>query len=139
MIMVYHKMKAIIPQHLQHGSSRSNCFGWCVVSTGLWACTSECKILGHSDRCWSPSATRANTSLSHGPHLSTFSKTASLPQNTLQRDTYYQQAHLPKTNGLQSVYEKVQHQEFDYILVCPPTPARIVETGEISLPEYGHS
>ncbi|XP_041699680.2 protocadherin-8 [Coregonus clupeaformis] len=105
----------------------------------LWACTSECKILGHSDRCWSPSASRANTSLSHGPHLSTFSKTASLPRNTLQRDTYYQQAHLPKTNGLQSVYEKVQHQEFDYILVCPPTPARILETGEISLPEYGHS
>ncbi|XP_038862530.1 protocadherin-8-like [Salvelinus namaycush] len=110
-----------------------------VVSTGLWACTSECKILGHSDRCWSPSASRPNTSLSHGPHLSTFSKTASLPRNTLQRDTYYQQAHLPKTNGLQSVYEKVQHQEFDYILVCPPTPARILETGEISLPEYGHS
>ncbi|XP_029503514.2 protocadherin-8-like [Oncorhynchus nerka] len=105
----------------------------------LWACTSECKILGHSDRCWSPSSSRPNTSLSHGPHLSTFSKTASLPRNTLQRDTYYQQAHLPKTNGLQSVYEKVQHQEFDYILVCPPTPARILETGEISLPEYGHS
>lgn len=124
---------------MQHSSPRANSFGCCVVSTGLWACTSECKILGHSDRCWSPSATRANTSLSHGPHLSTFSKTASLPQNTLQRDTYYQQAHLPKINGLQSVYEKVQHQELDYILVCPPTPARIVETGEISLPEYGHS
>ncbi|XP_023836561.1 protocadherin-8-like [Salvelinus sp. IW2-2015] len=105
----------------------------------LWACTSECKILGHSDRCWSPSATRANTSLSHGPHLSTFSKTASLPRNTLQRDAYYQQAHLPKINGLQSVYEKVQHQELDYILVCPPTPARILETDEISLPEYGQS
>ncbi|KAL0985562.1 hypothetical protein UPYG_G00158630 [Umbra pygmaea] len=108
----------------------------------LWACTSECKTLGHSDRCWSPSATRPNTSLAHGPHgpnLSTFSKTASLPRNTLQREAYYLQAHLPKTNGLQSVYEKVQHQEFDYILVCPPTPARILETDEISLPEYAHS
>ncbi|XP_010882804.1 protocadherin-8 [Esox lucius] len=105
----------------------------------LWACTSECKVLGHSDRCWSPSATRPNTSLSNGAHLTTFSKTASLPRNTLQRDAYYQQAHLPKTNGLQSVYEKVQHQEFDYILVCPPTPARILETDEVSLPEYGHS
>ena len=107
------------------------------VSTGLWACTSECKVLGHSDRCWSPSATRPNTSLACGPHLSTFSKTASLPRDT-RRENYYP-AHLPKTNGLQSVYEKVQHQEFDYILVGPPTPARIQETDEISIPEYTNS
>ncbi|XP_046903274.1 protocadherin-8 [Hypomesus transpacificus] len=103
----------------------------------LWACTNECKILGHSDRCWSPSATRPNTSLTHGLHLSTFSKTASLPRDS-RRENYYP-AHLPKTNGLQSVYEKVQNQEFDYILVGPPTPARIPETDELSISEYSHS
>ncbi|KAM6979088.1 protocadherin-8 [Tautogolabrus adspersus] len=103
----------------------------------LWACTSECKVLGHSDRCWSPSATRPNTSMACGPHLSTFSKTASLPRDS-RRENYYP-AHLPKTNGLQSVYEKVQHQEFDYILVGPSTPARIQETDEISIPEFTNS
>uniref|UniRef100_A0A668AEA8 Protocadherin-8 n=2 Tax=Myripristis murdjan TaxID=586833 RepID=A0A668AEA8_9TELE len=106
-------------------------------TNSLWACTSECKVLGHSDRCWSPSATRPNTSMAIGPHLSTFSKTASLPRDS-RRENYYP-AHIPKTNGLQSVYEKVQHQEFDYILVGPPTPARIQETDEISIPEYSHS
>ncbi|XP_019118666.2 protocadherin-8 isoform X1 [Larimichthys crocea] len=106
-------------------------------TNSLWACTSECKVLGHSDRCWSPSATRPNTSMASGPHLSTFSKTASLPRDT-RRENYYP-AHIPKTNGLQSVYEKVQHQEFDYILVGPPTPARIQETDEISIPEYTNS
>ncbi|XP_061580428.1 protocadherin-8 [Cololabis saira] len=102
----------------------------------LWACTSECKVLGHSDRCWSPSATRPNTSLASGPHLSTFSKTATLPRDA-RRENYYPA--LPKTSGLQSVYEKVQTQEFDYILVGPPTPARIQETDEISIPEYTNS
>ncbi|KAK2906026.1 protocadherin-8 [Channa argus] len=106
-------------------------------TNSLWACTSECKVLGHSDRCWSPSATRPNTSLACGPHLSTFSKVASLPRDS-RRENYYP-AHIPKTNGLQSVYEKVQHQEFDYILVGPPTPARIQETDEISIPEYTNS
>ncbi|KAM6985417.1 protocadherin-8 [Aplochiton taeniatus] len=107
-------------------------------TNSLWACTSECKILGHSDRCWSPSATRPNTSLANGPHLSTFSKTASLPRDTLRRENYYP-AHIPKTNGLQSVYEKVQHEELDYILVGPPTPARIQEADEVSIPEYSQS
>ncbi|KAG7227642.1 hypothetical protein INR49_029403 [Caranx melampygus] len=60
----------------------------------LWACTSECKVLGHSDRCWSPSATRPNTSLACGPHLSTFSKTASLPRDTRRENCY--PAHIPK-------------------------------------------
>ncbi|XP_033965424.1 protocadherin-8 [Pseudochaenichthys georgianus] len=106
-------------------------------TNSLWACTSECKVLGHSDRCWSPSATRPNTSMACGPHLSTFSKTASLPRNT-GRENYYP-ALLPKTNALQSVYEKVQHQEFDYILVGPQTPARIQETDETSIPEYTNS
>ncbi|KAI9530254.1 hypothetical protein NQZ68_004271 [Dissostichus eleginoides] len=106
-------------------------------TNSLWACTSECKVLGHSDRCWSPSATRPNTSMACGPHLSTFNKTASLPRNT-GRENYYP-ALLPKTNALQSVYEKVQHQEFDYILVGPQTPARIQETDEMSIPEYTKS
>ncbi|CAM9157119.1 unnamed protein product, partial [Lampetra planeri] len=97
-------------------------------TNSLWACTSECKVLGHSDRCWSPSATRPNTSLACGPNLSTFSKTASLPRDS-RRENYYP-AHIPKSNALQSVYEKVQHEEFDYILVGPPTPARIQETDE---------
>uniref|UniRef100_A0A3Q3X693 Protocadherin-8 n=1 Tax=Mola mola TaxID=94237 RepID=A0A3Q3X693_MOLML len=106
-------------------------------TNSLWACTSECKVLGHSDRCWSPSATRPNTSVACGAQMSTFSKTASLPRDT-RRENYYP-AHLPKPTGLQSVYEKVQHQEFDYILVGPPTPARIQETDEISIPEYTNS
>ncbi|XP_015241910.1 PREDICTED: protocadherin-8-like [Cyprinodon variegatus] len=106
-------------------------------TNSLWACTSECKILGHSDRCWSPSASRPNTSLACGPHLSTFSKTATLPRDA-RRENFYP-ATIPKTNGLQSVYEKVQHQEFDYILVGPPTPARIQETDELSIPEYTNS
>ncbi|XP_062258828.1 protocadherin-8 [Platichthys flesus] len=103
----------------------------------LWACTSECKVLGHSDRCWSPSATRPNTGLACAPHLSTFSKTASLPRDS-RRENYYP-AHMNKPTGLQSVYEKVQHQEFDYILVGPQTPARIQEADEISIPEYANS
>ncbi|KAK9537681.1 hypothetical protein VZT92_005276 [Zoarces viviparus] len=106
-------------------------------TNSLWACTSECKVLGHSDRCWSPSATRPNTSMACGPHLSTFNKTASLPRNT-GRENYYP-AHIPKTNGLQSVYGKVQHKEFDYILVGPQTPARIQEADEMSIPEYTNS
>ncbi|XP_051938504.1 protocadherin-8 [Hippocampus zosterae] len=106
-------------------------------TNALWACTSECKVLGHSDRCWSPSATRPNTSIASGSNLSTFSKTASLPRDS--RREHYYPSHVPKGNGLQSVYEKVQHQEFDYILVGPPTPARIQETDEISIPEYTNS
>uniref|UniRef100_A0A3B4EYR6 Protocadherin-8 n=1 Tax=Pundamilia nyererei TaxID=303518 RepID=A0A3B4EYR6_9CICH len=76
--------------------------------TALWACTNECKVLGHSDRCWSPSAVRANAAPSPAPTLSSFSslsKTASLPRDPHRRDNYYQ-AHIPKTVGLQSVYEK---------------------------------
>uniref|UniRef100_A0A3Q4GQI5 Protocadherin-8 n=1 Tax=Neolamprologus brichardi TaxID=32507 RepID=A0A3Q4GQI5_NEOBR len=92
----------------------------------LWACTNECKVLGHSDRCWSPSAVRANAAPSPAPTLSSFSslsKTASLPRDPHRRDNYYQ-AHIPKTVGLQSVYEKVLHREYDYVLVTPPRPVR---------------
>ncbi|KAI1899175.1 hypothetical protein AGOR_G00058900 [Albula goreensis] len=104
------------------------------VQSGLWACTSECKILGHSDRCWSPSAVRSNATPSQGP-LTSFAKTASLPRDTLRRDNYYQ-AHIPKTVGLQSVYEKVLHREYDYVLVSPPRPVRVPEIDEIAVPVY---
>ncbi|MBN3295067.1 PCDH8 protein, partial [Amia calva] len=107
------------------------------VPNGLWACTSECKILGHSDRCWSPSAIRgsANSQPHAVPHLSSFAKTASLPRESLRRDNFYQ-AQIPKTVGLQSVYEKVLHREYDYVLVSPPLPVRIQEINEITLPVY---
>uniref|UniRef100_A0A8D3E6Q3 Protocadherin-8 n=1 Tax=Scophthalmus maximus TaxID=52904 RepID=A0A8D3E6Q3_SCOMX len=75
---------------------------------GLWACTSECKVLGHSDRCWSPSAVRANAAPSP----------------------------IPKTVGLQSVYEKVLHREYDYVLVTSPRPVRVQEIGDITIPVY---
>ncbi|XP_074506530.1 protocadherin-8-like [Sebastes fasciatus] len=105
----------------------------------LWACTSECKVLGHSDRCWSPSAVRANAAPSPAPTLSSFStlpKTASLPRDPNRRDNYYQ-AHIPKTTGLQSVYEKVLHREYDYVLVTPPRPVRVQqEISDITLPVY---
>ncbi|KAE8291286.1 Protocadherin-8 Arcadlin Precursor [Larimichthys crocea] len=104
----------------------------------LWACTSECKVLGHSDRCWSPSAVRANAAPSPAPTLSSFSslsKTASLPRDPNRRDNYYQ-AQIPKTVGLQSVYEKVLHREYDYVLVTPPRPVRVQEISDITLPVY---
>ncbi|KAM6920027.1 protocadherin-8-like [Lycodopsis pacificus] len=104
----------------------------------LWACTSECKVLGHSDRCWSPSAVRANAAPSPAPTLSSFSslsKTASLPRDPNRRDNYYQ-AHIPKTVGLQSVYEKVLHKEYDYVLVTPPRPVMVQEISDIAIPVY---
>ncbi|XP_078401997.1 protocadherin-8-like [Cetorhinus maximus] len=75
---------------------------------GLWSCTSECKILGHSDRCWSPSSRGPSTysSTSTSQHLTTLEKSTSLPRDLLRKDTYYQ-ALLPKTAGLQSVYQKI--------------------------------
>lgn len=97
------------------------------VLAGLWACTSECKILGHSDRCWSPSASRANAS--------SFAKTASLPRDAHRRDNCYQ-AHIPKTVGLQSVYEKVQHRDYDYVIVSPGQPVMAKGTNESTLPVF---
>ncbi|XP_043097851.1 protocadherin-8-like [Puntigrus tetrazona] len=76
---------------------------------GLWACTSECKILGHSDHCWSPTASRTDCSLTRS-----FAKSGSPPQDALRRENY-NQAHIPKTVGLQSVCEKVLRREYDYI------------------------
>ncbi|XP_044304174.1 protocadherin-8, partial [Varanus komodoensis] len=109
------------------------------MQNGLWACTSECKILGHSDRCWSPSCGRSNPHPSPRPkpRLSTFCKSTSLPRDSLRRDNYYQ-AQLPKTVGLQSVYEKVLHRDHDrtLALLSPPHPGRLPDLQEISVPVY---
>ncbi|XP_061230089.1 protocadherin-8 isoform X3 [Neopsephotus bourkii] len=109
------------------------------MQNGLWACTAECKILGHSDRCWSPSCGRANPHPSPHPSapLSTFCKSTSLPRDPLRRDNFYQ-AQLPKTVGLQSVYEKVLHRDFDrtITLLSPPRPARLPDLQEIGVPLY---
>ncbi|XP_049709099.1 protocadherin-8 isoform X2 [Elephas maximus indicus] len=109
------------------------------MQSGLWACTAECKILGHSDRCWSPSCGGPNAPpLPHPPaQMSTFCKSTSLPRDPLRRDNYYQ-AQLPKTVGLQSVYEKVLHRDYDrtVTLLSPPRPGRLPDLQEISVPLY---
>uniref|UniRef100_A0A8D0GJE8 Protocadherin-8 n=1 Tax=Sphenodon punctatus TaxID=8508 RepID=A0A8D0GJE8_SPHPU len=109
------------------------------MQNGLWACTAECKILGHSDRCWSPSCGRSNPHVSPHPtaQLSTFCKSTSLPRDPLRRDNYYQ-VQLPKTVGLQSVYEKVLHRDFDrtMTLLSPPRPGRLPDLQEIGVPLY---
>ncbi|XP_015428063.1 PREDICTED: protocadherin-8 [Myotis davidii] len=109
------------------------------MQSGLWACTAECKILGHSDRCWSPSCGGPNTQPSTHPpaQMSTFCKSTSLPRDPLRRDNYYQ-AQLPKTVGLQSVYEKVLHRDYDrtVTLLSPPRPARLPDLQEIGVPLY---
>ncbi|XP_053168519.1 protocadherin-8-like [Hemicordylus capensis] len=109
------------------------------MQNGLWACTAECKILGHSDRCWSPSCGRSNPHSSPHPkaQLSTFCKSTSLPRDSLRRDNFYQ-AQLPKTVGLQSVYEKVLHRDYDrtITLLSPPHPGRLPDLQEISVPLY---
>ncbi|KAM6139926.1 LOW QUALITY PROTEIN: protocadherin-8 [Pterocles gutturalis] len=108
------------------------------MQNGLWACTAECKILGHSDRCWSPSCAEPTLTPSLHPSapLSTFCKSTSLPRDPLRRDIY--QAQLPKTVGLQSVYEKVLHRDFDrtITLLSPPRPARLPDLQEIGVPLY---
>ncbi|KAI7808765.1 protocadherin-8 [Triplophysa rosa] len=81
---------------------------------GLWACTSECRILGHSDRCWSPSVSRTSASV-NPRHLSTFSRTRPSSQGTLQRSGF--------ETALQSLTEDQQTQ-YDYIHVCSPQSQR---------------
>ncbi|XP_030167698.1 protocadherin-8 isoform X2 [Lynx canadensis] len=109
------------------------------MQSGLWACTAECKILGHSDRCWSPSCGGPNTHPPPHPpaQMSTFCKSTSLPRDPLRRDNYYQ-AQLPKTVGLQSVYEKVLHRDYDrtVTLLSPPRPGRLPDLQEIGVPLY---
>ncbi|KAM5276822.1 protocadherin-8 isoform 2-T4 [Hipposideros larvatus] len=112
------------------------------MQSGLWACTAECKILGHSDRCWSPSCGGPNTHPSPHPpaQMSTFCKSTSLPRDPLRRDNFYQ-AQLPKTVGLQSVYEKVLHRDYDrtVTLLSPPRPGRLPDLQEIGVPLYQSS
>ncbi|XP_077011951.1 protocadherin-8 isoform X2 [Tamandua tetradactyla] len=109
------------------------------MQSGLWACTAECRILGHSDRCWSPSCGGPNAQPSPHPpaQMSTFCKSTSLPRDPLRRDNYYQ-AQLPKTVGLQSVYEKVLHRDYDrtVTLLSPPRPGRLPDLQEIGVPLY---
>ncbi|KAG8586145.1 hypothetical protein GDO81_005268 [Engystomops pustulosus] len=116
------------------------------MQTGLWACTTECKILGHSDRCWSPSCGRppnVHPAALHTGQLSvsSFGKSTSLPRDPLHRDNYYQssQAHLQKTGGLQCVYEKVPPKDYDsrtITLISPPRSGRLPDLQEISMPLY---
>ncbi|XP_059758918.1 protocadherin-8 isoform X2 [Balaenoptera ricei] len=113
------------------------------MQSGLWACTAECKILGHSDRCWSPSCAGGPSThpSTHPPaQMSTFCKSTSLPRDPLRRDNYYQ-AQLPKTVGLQSVYEKVLHRDYDrtVTLLSPPRPGRLPDLQEIGVPLYQSS
>ncbi|XP_055966058.1 protocadherin-8 isoform X2 [Sorex fumeus] len=109
------------------------------MQSGLWACTAECKILGHSDRCWSPSCGGPNAHPPPHPpaQMSTFCKSTSLPRDPLRRDNFYQ-AQLPKTVGLQSVYEKVLHRDYDrtVTLLSPPRPGRLPDLQEIGVPLY---
>ncbi|XP_066497208.1 protocadherin-8 [Hoplias malabaricus] len=115
---------------------------------GLWACTSECRVLGHSDRCWSPSASRT----SGVRHLSTFSRTTPSPLNaqrsiylenlasrtTLsplnsQRTVHYENP-VSRTGVLQSVAES---RHCDYIHICSPQSQRRTSSEE---PEtFSHS
>uniref|UniRef100_A0A8C5PHI2 Protocadherin-8 n=1 Tax=Leptobrachium leishanense TaxID=445787 RepID=A0A8C5PHI2_9ANUR len=118
------------------------------MQTGLWACTTECKILGHSDRCWSPSCGRPPNP--HPPTMhtgqlsvSSFCKSTSLPRDPLHRDNYYQsspaQAHLAKTGALPSVYEKAVPKDYDsrtIKLISPPRSGRLPDLQEITMPLY---
>ncbi|KAM4701071.1 protocadherin-8 [Discoglossus pictus] len=118
------------------------------MQTGLWACTTECKILGHSDRCWSPSCGRPPNVHSATMHtgqlsVSSFCKSTSLPRDPLHRDNYYHsspaQAQPPKTGGLQSVYEKVPPKDYEsrtIKLISPPRSGRLTELQEITMPLY---
>ncbi|KAM8977498.1 protocadherin-8 [Pelodytes ibericus] len=118
------------------------------MQTGLWACTTECKILGHSDRCWSPSCGRPPNVHSATLHtgqlsVSSFCKSTSLPRDPLHRDNYYQsspaQAHLAKTGVLPSVYEKVVPKDYEsrtITLISPPRSGRLPDLQEITMPLY---
>ncbi|XDV25965.1 hypothetical protein PO909_029787 [Leuciscus waleckii] len=99
-------------------------------NNGLWACTSKCKVLGHSDDCWCPTAAMTNSNLAHS-----FANTGSLQHNTLRRENY--QAHIPKTEGLQNVCEKVMYRQYDYITIAnSPQQVRVHEMNNITIPVY---
>ncbi|XP_051566569.1 protocadherin-8-like [Myxocyprinus asiaticus] len=98
---------------------------------GLWGCTSECRILGHSDRCWSPSVSRTSGSI-NTRHLSTFSRTRPSSQGTLQRSSY--ETH----TALQSLTEDQQTQ-YDYIHICSPQSQRRQDSEDIDIQVFTHS
>ncbi|KAG1956931.1 protocadherin-8-like isoform X1 [Pimephales promelas] len=100
------------------------------VQNGLWACTSKCKVLGHSDDCWCPTAAMTNSNLAHS-----FAKMGILQRDTQRMENY--QAHIPKTKGLQNVCEKVMQREYDYItIVNSPQQVRVHEMNNITIPVY---
>uniref|UniRef100_A0A4W4GTU3 Cadherin domain-containing protein n=1 Tax=Electrophorus electricus TaxID=8005 RepID=A0A4W4GTU3_ELEEL len=87
---------------------------------GLWACTSECRVLGHSDRCWSPSATRANATTTR--HLSTFFRSAPSPPHS-RHGSIRPGPQPPGTAALQSTAEG-RRSQCDYIHICSPQKIR---------------
>nr|XP_055072452.1 protocadherin-8 isoform X2 [Misgurnus anguillicaudatus] len=98
---------------------------------GLWACTSECRILGHSDRCWSPSVSRSGGGI-NPRHLSTFSRTRPSSQVTMNRNSCETQTF--RSAALQSLTEDQQTQ-YDYIHVCSPQSQRRQE----DIPVFTHT
>ncbi|XP_077073192.1 protocadherin 8-2 [Siphateles boraxobius] len=83
---------------------------------GLWACTSECRILGHSDRCWSPTASRTSGNVRH---LSTFTR----PRSSHTHTPRSSDTHTPRSVALHSLTEDQQSQ-CDYIHICSPQSQR---------------
>ncbi|XP_068123923.1 protocadherin-8 [Hyperolius riggenbachi] len=113
------------------------------MQTGLWACTTECKILGHSDRCWSPSCGRPPNVHPPAVHtgqlsVSSFCKSTSLPRDPLHRDNYYQsspaQAHLHKPGGLQG--GKVPPKDYESRTMTISRSGRLPDLQEITMPLY---
>lgn len=110
---------------------------------GLWACTTECKILGHSDRCWSPSCGRPPNVHPPAVHtgqfaVSSFCKSTSLPRDPLHRDNYYQsspaQTHLQKAGGLQNV--KVPPKDYESRTITISRSGRLPDLQEITMPIF---
>lgn len=113
------------------------------MQTGLWACTTECKILGHSDRCWSPSCGRPPNVHPPPVHtgqlsVSSFCKSTSLPRDPLHRDNYYQsspaQTHLQKVGGLQNV--KVPPKDYESRTITISRSGRLPDLQEITMPIF---
>ncbi|KAM9319941.1 protocadherin-8 [Gastrophryne carolinensis] len=113
------------------------------MQTGLWACTTECKILGHSDRCWSPSCGRLPNVHPPAVHtgqlsVSSFCKSTSLPRDPLHRDNYYQsspaQAHLQKPGGLPS--GKMPLKDYESRTITISRSGRLPDLQEITMPLY---
>ncbi|XP_018417423.1 PREDICTED: protocadherin-8 [Nanorana parkeri] len=113
------------------------------MQTGLWACTTECKILGHSDRCWSPSCGRPPNvhppAVHTGPlSVSSFCKSTSLPRDPLHRDNYYQsspaQTLLQKAGGLQNV--KVPPKDYESRTITISRSGRLPDLQEITMPIF---